>query len=122
MRRLAALLLIAASAWMLWLIAMRFGGLAEQTIVQLLEHELGNPDFLLPTFGAVLGFCGGVIALVGGVGGAAIAMIGGVIATGFAVYVGMPFWTGDWRVWNNEAAVAAALLGLAGLTAIMGRD
>jgi len=121
MRRLAALLLIAVSGWMLWQIAGRFGGLTEQSIIEMLERELGNPNFLLPALGAVLGFCGGVVALLGGVGGAAIALIGGVIAMGFAVYAGQPFWTGDWQVWNTEAAPAVAILVLAGLTAITGR-
>jgi hypothetical protein len=122
MRRLAALLLIAASGWMLWQIAGRFGGLTEQSIFEMLERELGNPSFLLPALGGVLGFLGGVIALLGGVGGAAIAMIGGVIAAGFAAYAGQPFWTGDWQVWNNEAMVGAGILVLAGLTAILGRN
>jgi hypothetical protein len=122
MRRLAALLLIAAAGWMLWQLAGRFGGLTERSIVEMLERELGNPSFLLPALGGVLAFCGGVIALLGGVGGAAIAIIGGVITVGFAVYVGQPFWTGDWHVWNSEAMVGAAILVLAGLTAILGRD
>jgi len=116
------LLLIATSAWMLYQLAWRHHGFDEIGLVEMLRREFDNPSFAFPAIGAMLVFLGGFIAFVGGVGGAAIAMIGGVVAAGFAMYVGGPVWTGDWRLWENQTLLSIAMLSLAGLTAILGRN
>jgi hypothetical protein len=81
-----------------------------------------NPNFVVPVIGGLFGVIGGIIVFIGGVGGAALAMVGGVVAAGFAFYLEKPFWTGDWRLWENDIAVGLAMLLLAGLAAIMTRD
>jgi hypothetical protein len=121
MRRLVALLLIATSAWMLYLIVWRHHGFGDVGLVEMFRREYNNPEFAFPAIAAVLGALGGLIALVGGVGGAAIAMIGGVIAAGFAMYVGGEVWNGSWRLWENQTVLSIALLSLAGVTALLGR-
>lgn len=122
MRRLAALLILAVSGWVLVRTAGHFVGLTDLGDAERLMPLLSNPDFVVPTIGGAFGAIGGVIVLLGGVGGAALAMVGGVVAAGFAIYVEKPLWTGDWRLWENDLAVGLAMLLLAGLVAIMSRD
>ncbi len=121
MRRLAALLLIATSAWLLYQVIQEFIGMSNLALDARFMRQLGNINFLVPAVGAVLGLLGGLVAFFGGVGGAALAMCGGVVAAGFFLYAGDPFWSGDWKVWKNEAAVGLAILILSGVAAIMGR-
>jgi hypothetical protein len=121
MRRLAALLLIATAGWMLYQTVGNFGDFTKDSLAEIVERELDNPNFLVPLAGSVLGLAGGLVAVFGGVGGAAIAMIGGVLATGFAVYAGQPDLSGEWRIWENPVFVGIAMLLLAGLVALLGR-
>jgi hypothetical protein len=121
MRRLAALLIMAAAGWVLVRTTGHFIGLSELGDVDRLVPLLSNPDFVVPVIGGLFGLAGGVIVLFGGVGGAMLAMVGGVVAAGFAFYLEKPFWTG-WHVWENDILVSLGLLLLAGLTAILGRD
>lgn len=121
MRRLAGLLLIAISIWLLYQTLWRVGGFQEADILKLFERELGQPTFFFPAFGGVLGLLGGAIALLGGPGGAVIALIGGVVATGFGFYGGPPLWAGDALVWKNPTAISLVMLILSGAVAILGR-
>jgi hypothetical protein len=83
-------------------------------------QQLGQPGFLVPAVGGVLGLFGGLIVFFGGPGGAAIAMLGGVAAAGFAISLKQSL---DFtRIWENELAVGVTILVLAGLTAVMGRN
>jgi hypothetical protein len=121
MRRLAALLIIAAAGWLLVRTTGQFIGLTELGDMDKLLPLASNPDFVVPVIGGLFGLAGGVIVLFGGVGGAMLAMVGGVVAAGFAIYLEKPFWTGDWRLWENDIMVGFGLLFLAGLAAILSR-
>ena len=121
MRRLAAILLILTSGWLLYQSSEHFAAVGQLNFEQLIRQS-GNLNFMLPAAGGLLGLLGGLIVLFGGVGGAVLAMIGGVVAAGFAIYIGKPLWSGDWQIWNNEATVGLVMLILAGLAAVLGRD
>jgi hypothetical protein len=120
MRRIAALLLIATSGWLLYQTMGHFVGLSPSALYENFARELGNPGFLLPALGGTLGLAGGLIAFFGGPGGAAIAMIGGVAIAGFAFTLNQSF--DVMRIWENEAAVGIAILVLAAFTALLGRN
>lgn len=120
MRRIAALLLIATSGWLLYQTMGHFVGLSPSALYENFARELGNPAFLLPALGGTLGLAGGLIAFFGGPGGAAIAMIGGIAVAGFAFTLHQSFEIA--RIWENEAAVGITMLILAGLTALLGRN
>jgi hypothetical protein len=122
MRRLAALLIMAAGGWVLVRTVGQFIGLTELGDVDRLVPLLANADFVVPFIGGLFGLVGGVIVLFGGVGGAMLAMVGGVVAAGFAFYLEKPFWTDDWRLWENDVLTGLGLLLLAGIAAITGRD
>ena len=122
LRRVAALLLIATSGWLLYQTTEHFVGIGMEGLTDRLLKKIGDVDFVLPSVGGVLGLLGGLVVLFGGVGGAALALVGGVIAAGFSLYVGKAFWTGSLDIWNNEAIVGLTILILAGLAALMGRD
>ena len=122
MRRLAALLIMAAAGWLLVRTTSQFIGLSELGDMDKLLPLASNPDFVVPVIGGLFGLVGGVIVLFGGVGGAMLAIVGGVVAAGFAIYLEKPVWTGDWRLWENDIAVGLGLLLLAGIAAITGRD
>jgi hypothetical protein len=121
MRRLASLVLIGVSLWLLYQTMWRVGGFQEADIVRLFEREIGHPTFFFPAFGGVLGLLGGLVAFFGGPGGAVIALIGGVVAAGFGLYGGPALWTGDWYVWKNPTLVSVAMLAIGGMVAILGR-
>jgi hypothetical protein len=121
MRRIAAVLLIATSAWLLYQTREHLGGAASEQFVDRVMASLGDMNFLLPALGGALGLVGGLLVLFGGVGGAAISLIGGMVAAGFAVYAGKPFWTADSPIWLSEAAIGIVMLALAGIAAILGR-
>ena len=121
MRRIAAVLLIATSAWLLYQTREQLAGPVDAQLLDRLMDSFGNINFLLPAIGGALGLIGGLLVLFGGVGGAAISMIGGMVAAGFAVYAGKPFWTADSAVWYSEAAIGVVMLALAGTAAILGR-
>ncbi|HVY88665.1 MAG TPA: hypothetical protein VG942_07345 [Hyphomonadaceae bacterium] len=121
MRRLAALLLLPVSIWLIFQSNASFIATGDFSTDRLIAQG-GDVDVMLPTVGGVLGFVGGLVILFGGVGGAALGMIGGVIVAGYAIYQGAPLWTGEWQVWNNPELVGLAILALAGFAAVMGRD
>src|SRR5262245_14791049 len=103
MRRIAAVLLIATSAWLLY--QSREPLLGDQDLMARVMSHIGDINFTLPVLGGVLGLLGGLLVLFGGPAGAAIAMIGGMVAAGFAVYAGKPFWTPQSPIWYSEAAI-----------------
>lgn len=120
LRRIVALLLIASSGWLLYETADNYLGGIGYLLSDRAVHQLGQTGFLVPAIGGVLGLMGGLIVFFGGPGGAALAMLGGVAAAGFAVSMKQ---TLDFtRPLESELAVGAAILILAGLTAIMGRN
>jgi len=119
-RRIAALLLIATSGWLLYQTAIgKLGGI-DYLLSDRMVHQLGDMSFVLPMAGGLLGLMGGLIIFLGGPGGAAIAMIGGVVVAGFAVSLKEQFHL--LRFWENELAVGASILALAGITAVIGRN
>src|SRR5262245_9644271 len=119
-RRIAALLLVATSGWLIYQTAIgKLGGL-NYVLSERLVHQLSDTSFLLPMIGGLLGLMGGLIIFFGGPGGAAIAMIGGVAVAGFAVTLKQQFHL--LRFWENELAVGATILVLAGITAVIGRN
>ena len=121
MRRIAAVLLIATSAWLLYQTREHLGGAADAQFIDRVMASLGDLNFMLPAVGGVLGLLGGMLVLLGGPAGAAISMVGGLVAAGFAVYAGKPFWTADSAIWYSEAAIGVVILALAGIAAILGR-
>jgi hypothetical protein len=123
LRRIAALLLIASSGWLLYQTTEHFVGLTGAGLTDRLLGALSEMKFLLPAIGGLLGLLGGLIVFFGGVGGAAIAIIGGLVAAGFSIYVGQSFIpAAGTDIWKNEALVGLSILILAGVAAIMGRD
>lgn len=120
LRRIAALLLIASSGWLLYQTANHYLGGIDYILSERMVQQLGQPKFLVPAIGGALGLFGGLIVFFGGPGGAAIAMIGGVAAAGFAMTVKQHFDIA--RFWENELAVGVTILVLAGITAITGRN
>lgn len=121
MRRIAAVLLIATSAWLLYQSREPLLGPGDGDLVSRFMAHLGDINFILPVAGGVLGLLGGLLVLFGGPAGAAISMVGGMVAAGFAVYAGKPFWTADSSIWTSEAAIGVVMLILAGAAAILGR-
>ena len=120
LRRIVALLLIASSGWLLYQTADNYLGGIGYLLSDRMVHQLSQTGFVVPAIGAALGLMGGLLVFFGGPGGAALAMLGGVAAAGFAVSMKQSI---DFtHPWENELAVGAAILVLAGLTAIMGRD
>ncbi len=120
MRRLIALLLIAASGWMLYQSSEGLTGLSNMGLSPEMWRTISNPRVILPLAGGFMGLLGGLIAFFGGAGGAAIAMIGGLVSAGVSLYLGEAFIGRD--VWNNEAVVGVSILVLAGLAALIGRN
>lgn len=120
MRRLIALLLIAASGWLLYQTSEVFIGSTSQSMSADLWRTLSNPRVILPLAGGFMGLLGGLIAFFGGAGGAAIAMIGGLVAAGVSLYLGASF--SGREIWNNEAVVGIVILVLSGVAALIGRD
>ncbi len=122
MRRIAAVLLIATSAWLLYQSREPLiGGVGDQDLMARVMSHIGDINFTLPVLGGVLGLLGGLLVLFGGPAGAAISMIGGMVAAGFAVYAGKPFWTAQSPIWYSEAAIGVVILALAGAAALLGR-
>ena len=123
MRRIAALLLIASSGWLLYQTTEQFVGLAQVGMLDRFIQQIGNVKFLLPAIGGLLGLLGGLVVFFGGVGGAAIAIMGGMVAAGFALYIGQSLLPpAGTAIWQSEAFVGLVILLLAGATALMGRD
>lgn len=121
MRRIAAVLLIAASAWLLYQSREPLLGPGDQDLMARVMAHVGDINFALPVLGGLLGLVGGLLVLFGGPAGAAISMLGGMVAAGFAVYAGKPFWTPQSPIWYSEAAIGVVMLALAGTAAILGR-
>jgi hypothetical protein len=123
MRRIAALLLIASSGWLLYQTTEQFVGLAQFGLLDRFVQQIGNAKFLLPAIGGLLGLLGGLIVFFGGVGGAAIAIVGGMVAAGFSLYIGQSILPpAGTTIWQSEAFVGLAILLIAGIAALMGRD
>jgi hypothetical protein len=122
MRRLAALLLILTSLWLLYQTSDHFVGLPGNRVSTELGRSFTSPAFLLPLMGGLLGLAGGLIMFFRGAGGAAIAMIGGVVAAGFSLYIGRTLNADGLRFWESEVAVGVIMLALAVAAAFLGRD
>lgn len=120
LRRIAALLLIVTSGWLLYQTHDHF--LGGSNLGRALMAEIDNPYFLGPAIGGLLGLIGGLIVFLGGAGGAAIAITGGVISAGLSVYLGERLLPSGLRVWENEASVGVTILLLAAIAAVVGRD
>ena len=121
MRRIAAVLLIATYAWLLYQTREHLGGAADAQLIDRVMATLGDLNFKLNAVGGVLGLLGGMLVLLGGPAGAAISMIGGLVAAGFDVYSGRPFWSSDSSIWFSEASFGVVMLAVAGAAAILGR-
>ena len=82
MRRVFAILLIAASGWLLYQTAIQHLGSVERLFSgEVLAHK-DDLAFLMPALGGALGLLGGLTVFFNGPGGAAIAMAGGLAAGG----------------------------------------
>ncbi len=118
MRRIAALLLVVTSGWLLYQTSEAFIGQGSVMSTDLFR-TISNPKIFVPLAGGFMGLLGGLLVFFGGAGGAAIALIGGLLSAGFALSIGQKF-TG--QIWENELAVGLVMLGLAACAALMGRD
>jgi hypothetical protein len=119
MRRIFALMLIAASGWLLYRTSNQWlGGMGN-----LLSHQamalLDEPKFTFPAVGSALGLLGGLTIFFGGPGGAVLALLGGVGIAGFAVNLDGELDLSHF--WNNELAVGVVILMLAAMTASTAR-
>lgn len=121
MRRLIALLLVASSGWLLFRTGVAFVDFERIDTGHVLDLAM-NLNFIVPAFGGVLVLVGGLIVLVGGVGGAMLAIIGGAAAAGFGFYLEQPVWNGSFRFWENDLQLGVAMLVLAAIASILGRD
>ena len=119
MSRILSLALIALSGWMLYQSSYHFSGSGLDTFAQTFGVAVEDQNFLFPFIGGLLGMLGGVTVLFGGGGGATIAFCGGLIATGFSLATGAHFSFPNLAFWNNEFAVALAMLGIAAVAGVL---
>jgi hypothetical protein len=121
-RRAAALVLIAASVWLIYhTCSVAFGADFHGQLNRIAARSLEG-RVLFPVLGGLFGAVGGVIVLLGGPGGASIAMLGGVVAAGFSFYTDQPLHVTAMRVWENDALIGLTILFLAGVASILARD
>jgi hypothetical protein len=108
-RRIAALLLIATSAWLLYQATESFIG-PHGRISADLHLVISNPRVWAPMAGGLLGLLGGLMAFFGGGGGGAVALIGALIAAMFSLTIagGRPA-----KIWEDEGVVGLTMLVLA---------
>lgn len=114
MRRLFALLLIAASGWLLYQTANHHLGSVERLFsddVLALRNDLA---FVMPALGGALGLLGGLTVFFNGPGGAALAMVGGLAAAAFTLTLKQTFELD--HLLENELVVGACILMLAIIT------
>lgn len=119
MRRVFAILLIAASGWLLYQTAIQHLGSVERLFS---GEVLGHKDdlaFLMPALGGALGLLGGLTVFFNGPGGAAIAMAGGLAAAGFTLTLKQTFELD--HLLDNELVVGACILMLAIITGSIDR-
>ncbi len=111
MRRVFAILLIAASGWLLYQTAIQHLGSVERLFSgEVLAHK-DDLAFLMPALGGALGLLGGLTVFFNGPGGAAIAMAGGLAAAGFTLTLKQTFELD--HLLDNELVVGACILMLA---------
>jgi hypothetical protein len=119
MRRVFAILLIAASGWLLYQTAIQHLGSVERLFSgKVLAHK-DDLAFLMPALGGALGLLGGLTVFFNGPGGAAIAMAGGLAAAGFTLTLKQTFELD--HVLDNELVVGACILMLAIITGSIDR-
>jgi len=119
MRRVFAILLIAASGWLLYQTAIQHLGSVERLFSgEVLAHK-DDLAFLMPGLGGALGLLGGLTVFFNGPGGAAIAMAGGLAAAGFTLTLKQTFELD--HVLDNELVVGACILMLAIITGSIDR-
>lgn len=119
MRRVFAILLIAASGWLLYQTAIQHLGSVERLFSgEVLAHK-DDLAFLMPGLGGALGLLGGLTVFFNGPGGAAIAMAGGLAAAGFTLTLKQTFELD--HLLDNELVVGACILMLAIITGSIDR-
>jgi len=119
MRRVFAILLIAASGWLLYQTAIQHLGSVERLFSgEVLAHK-DDLAFLMPALGGALGLLGGLTVFFNGPGGAAIAMAGGLAAAGFTLTLKQTFELD--HLLDNELVVGACILMLAIITGSIDR-
>ncbi len=119
MRRVFAILLIAASGWLLYQTAIQHLGSVERLFSgEALAHK-ADLAFLMPALGGALGLLGGLTVFFNGPGGAAIAMAGGLAAAGFTLTLKQTFELD--HLLDNELVVGACILMLAIITGSIDR-
>jgi hypothetical protein len=119
MRRLFALLLIAASGWLLYQTANTHLGGAERLFSSDVLAHRDDLGFVMPAIGGALGLLGGLTVFFNGPGGAALAMVGGLAVAGFTLTLKQTFELGN--ILDNELVVGASMLMLAIMTASISR-
>ena len=119
MRRLFALMLIAASGWLFYRTANVWLGGVDHLLGPGVSALLDEPDFMFPAAGSALGLLGGLTIFFGGPGGALIALAGGVSVAGFALNIDQPIELSHF--WDNQLAVGVVMLMLAAMTASISR-
>jgi hypothetical protein len=119
MRRLFALLLIAASGWLLYQTANHHLGSVERLFSDDVLALRNDPAFVMTALGGALGLLGGLTVFFNGPGGAALAMVGGLAAAGFALTLKQTFELD--HLLDNELVVGACILMLAMITGSISR-
>jgi hypothetical protein len=119
MRRLFALMLIAASGWLFYRTTNNWLGGVDHLLSPGVAVFLDEPRFMFPATGSALGLLGGLTIFFGGPGGALIALAGGVGVAGFALNIDQPVELAHF--WDNQLAVGVVMLMLAAMTGSMAR-
>jgi len=117
MRRIAALLLILTSGWLLYQTSREFPHFSGRMSPELMRAMM-QVNILAPLAAGLLGLFGGLLVFLGGGGGAGIALIGALIAVAFSATAGAGF---IGPIWEDELVVGATMLVLALAAALMKR-
>ncbi len=120
MRRLFALMLIAASGWLFYRTSNDWLGGMNHLLDPRVAALLDEPKFMFPAVGSALGLLGGLTIFFGGPFGALIALAGGISVAGFAVNIDQPVELSHF--WDNQLAVGVVMLMLAAMTGSMSRS
>lgn len=119
MRRLFALMLIAASGWLFYRTSNDWLGGVDHLLSPGVAAFLDEPKFMFPAVGSALGLLGGLTIFFGGPFGALIALAGGISVAGFALNIDQPVELAHF--WDNQLAVGVVMLMLAAMTGSMSR-
>jgi hypothetical protein len=119
MRRLFAIMLIAISGWLMYRTANDWLGGVDHLLSPQLARYLGEPNFIFPMVGSLLGLLGGLTVFFCGPGGATLALAGGLAVAGFALNLDQTPELDNF--WDNQLSVGVVILMLAALTASITR-